>query len=165
MSNIPQTQTRRNTHPVATSPNPLGLPARHMPAPVKAIERPDLPAADSLPDTVEDTFPDDYLRSHNLPTAGVTVTIRAHVWKWCMPKPPMWELKKILYFSFTGADGQVRPARKGLILNKTAARSIQAIAQSNKYDDWIGVLVHLTPGRTKSGKPTILVNPPVAEAK
>lgn len=51
-------------------------------------------------------------------------------------------------------------ATKRLLVNKTQAFAMAAIAGSDETDDWVGTKVSLRVGRARNGKPTIVVEPP-----
>ena len=67
--------------------------------------------------------------------------------------------------TFHGRDGSERPAlvlsfekaRRRLILNKTQARELCRILQSERLADWPGKAVTLAPGQAPNGKQTIMV--------
>ena len=66
---------------------------------------------------------------------------------------------------FHGRDGSERPAlvlsfekaRRRLILNRTQARELCRILQSERLADWPGKSVTLAPGQAPNGKQTITV--------
>ena len=82
---------------------------------------------------VGEAFPSKYLAASDIPVGGVTVTIESYEVT-DIGQGERKQRKPVLYF---------RNAKKGLILNKTNARTIEAIFGTDELDDWVGQPVTL----------------------
>lgn len=101
------------------------------------------------PRTVEELYPSRFLRCEDL-KGRKYVLIIAHVelerMRSRFEKTEQW--KAVLYFV---------GAQKGLVLNKTQALVIKALAGSGEFERWVGIEVTLSPARDR-GKDTIAVS-------
>lgn len=93
---------------------------------------------------INDAFPSKYLKAHDLKGARPTVTIdRVEFTQVRGGRTGTIDTKPILYF---------QGKEKGLILNKTNAKAIIAIAGTAITEDWRGVAVTLFPTVDTFGK-------------
>lgn len=83
---------------------------------------------------INDVYPSKFLKAHDLKGASPTVTIARVDVEQLRKRAGGTETKAVLYF---------RGKEKGLLLNKTMALSVTAIAGSPLTERWIGVAVTL----------------------
>ena len=106
---------------------------------------------------INDVFPSKFLKANELQGHTPTVTIdRVEVE--AVRSRTKTETKAVLYFR-----GKV----KGMLLNKTNARSVTAIAASARTEDWVGVAVTLYETTATFGTevhPVIRIQAPAAGA-
>lgn len=89
-----------------------------------------------------DVFPSKFLKAHELLGKAPTVTIERVAFEQVRGRVAV-ETKAVVYF---------RGHTKGLLLNKTNARSITQIARSAVTEDWPGVAVTLYATTATFGK-------------
>jgi hypothetical protein len=93
---------------------------------------------------INDAFPSTFLKAYDLKGASPTVTIdRVEFQQVRAGRTGTVETKPIVYFSGKG---------KGLLLNRTNARAILAIAGTAITEDWRGVRITLYPTVDTFGK-------------
>lgn len=110
----------------------------------------------SEPQTVSELYPSQWVRSRDLNGKAVTVTIQA-----------------VTVAEFRTPDGRMHLAavlafvgkKKRLILNKTQCRALVAITGSERFNEWVGHEVQLTPAMAPNGKPTIGVQRVMMESE
>mgnify|MGYP003382236513 CR=1 FL=1 len=102
------------------------------------------------PATVSDLYPSKWLHGDDLPSAGVTVTIAGVDFEYLRNPKTGWALCAIARFTSNG-----KPTKKSLILNKTQARAIAELAESETFADWRGLKIHLTPETAANGRLTV----------
>lgn len=94
---------------------------------------------------INDMFPSKYLKAHELKGTTPTVTIDRVDFEQVRSRTGGLETKPVVFF---------RGKAKGLLLNKTNARSIAQIAHSAITEDWRGVTVAIYPTTDQFGKET-----------
>jgi len=100
------------------------------------------------PTTVAELFPSTWLTADDLAGRQVRVVIERVDFEDLRQRDGTRQRKAVVAF---------KGAHKRLILNKTQAQAIQAIADSERFEDWPGVAVVLKAGTAPNGKPTIIV--------
>ena len=100
------------------------------------------------PETVAELFPSEWLTADALQGRQVRVVIERIDFEDLRQRDGTRERKAVVTFE---------KAHKRLILNRTQAKAIQAIAASERFADWPGLAVVLREGQAPNGKPTIIV--------
>src|SRR5262249_45269396 len=85
--------------------------------------------------TLDGAFPSRFLTSTDIAGKNFTATIKSIDYE----KMTDGKEKPVVFF-----DGM----RKGVVLNKTKAKFLAQLAKSNKFDDWIGLEIHIREGVT-----------------
>ena len=110
----------------------------------------------NTPKTVSELYPPKWVKAVDLGGRAVNVKITG-----------------VAVESFRLPDGTFRESAvlafegktKRLILNKTQCKQLTALAGSERFEDWIGRSVSLSPARAQNGKPTIEIRPPHSDGK
>lgn len=100
------------------------------------------------PTTVSELFPSAWLTAADLGGRAVRVVIERIDFEDLRQRDGKRARKAIVSFE---------KAHRRLILNKTQAQAIQAIAGSERFEDWPCVAVVLKPGTAPNGKATITI--------
>lgn len=109
----------------------------------------------NAPKTVSELFPSKYLKAEDLKNKAYALVIRdVSLEKVHDTINREDTVKAVVWF-----DG----AQKGLILNKTQALALASIAGTEELGQWKGARVHLRPGRSPNGKPTIVISAAASE--
>lgn len=104
---------------------------------------------DATPKTVSELFPSKYLKVEDLQNKAFALTIQTVTLEKVHDTINREDtIKAIVWF-----DG----AQKGLIVNKTQALALASITGTEEFSQWKGAKVHLRPGRSHNGKPTIVI--------
>lgn len=106
--------------------------------------------SNNYPQTVSDYFPSKWLKPDDLNDKPVTISIKALLWEEVYDIRERSHVTKLI-IAFAGAT-------KRLIPNKTQCEAIWAATQSEKFADWVGKAVILTPGIAPNRKPTIIIS-------
>jgi hypothetical protein len=86
--------------------------------------------------TLDDAFPNRYLRSPDVEGKRFTATLRQVDYE----KMSDGKEKPVAYF---------KGMKKGVVLNKTKASFLAHVAKSRSFDDWIGLSVDICGGTTQ----------------
>lgn len=101
------------------------------------------------PQTVSDLYPSKWLKADDLAGRSVTLTITAvAVEQLHNPRTHKPEPKAILDFGRS----------KRLPLNQTQCHALASVAASDRFADWPGLRITLSPATAPNGKPTINVS-------
>ncbi len=101
------------------------------------------------PQTIDDLWPNPWLKCEHLPPQGAVVTIKKTSLEMLRPngKP---EQKLVVEFE---------KATRKLVCNKTQGYRLAEITGTKKFGQWVGCRVRLTRGKAHNGKPTIIIDP------
>lgn len=92
---------------------------------------------------INDSFPSNYLKASDLKGSEVVVTIDRVAFE---PVGRQKEMKAVVYF---------KGKEKGMVLNKTNATKVTALAGSALTEDWDGIRIKLYPTETEFGGETV----------
>lgn len=96
--------------------------------------------------SINDQFPSNYLRASDFDEDGEVVTIDSVKQERMKTRDGNEEVKPILFF---------REYEKGLVLNKTNAKKITTLVQSDDTDDWRGQQIKVYATETTFGNDTV----------
>lgn len=109
----------------------------------------------NLPETVSDYYPSKWLKTDDLGDSPVTIKIESVQWEKTYNLHERTHESK-LTIAFEGA-------KKRLIPNKTQCEAIWAIAQTEKFAEWVGTTIKMAVGTAPNNKPTIVISAPPPE--
>lgn len=110
------------------------------------------------PETVSAVFPSKYLTAADLARPVVLTVAAVDVEEFRQQSGPK-EWRPVVSFRTLGGQA----THKALIANKSQCRALAQLAGSERFADWPGATVLLTPGRAQNGKATILIQAPPAQ--
>jgi hypothetical protein len=111
----------------------------------------------TYPQTVSEYLPKKWLSFEDLQNKSHPLTIDGQYWEEVWNRQ---EQKKVvkLTLSFKGAQ-------KRLIPNSTQIYAIEAITKTDRFSEWIGHTIVLSPGKTHNGKDTIVISASVSQVE
>lgn len=108
---------------------------------------------DKAPETVSQMFPSRFLSAADL-TKPVKLKVAAVHVEQMRQQDGSQEWKPLVAFVTMGGQ----PTQKQLVANKTQSHALSVVAGSERFAEWPGAVVTLSPGRAPNGKATIVVS-------